>query len=405
LLARNPLILHAGQYVPGTAVIASVRQNVYTNAMTSLALSIIKQPTRISHRWVPVFAATLVLHLLVLHFAGEQIKLPAPAEQLQNTVEISLRPKPLENSTVSTEPKPDSKHLIPVRPRLRPVPAPVLAPDTDEPSTAVTAADDAVAVPAPPLAAASAGPPAKTADALPEAPPAALPEQAAPAPGYAVAPPPSARLTLELTNTKPGQANPYYGAGEINWEVAEGKYSMTTKAGLSILFASVNLLTLHSEGLIDSHGIAPVLSSETRRGRSETATHFNREAKTISFSASTKTVALIDGAQDKNTVVMQLAGIGNADPKQMQPGKEFAIQIGEQRDATVFQFVVQGQEQITTKLGTMTTWHLVRPPRPGSYNSRLDIWLAPELQWYPVQIRNTESNGAVTTQNVTKITQ
>jgi hypothetical protein len=55
-------------------------------------------------------------------------------------------------------------------------------------------------------------------------------------------------------------------------------------------------------------------------------------------------------------------------------------------------------------MGRVLTWHLSRPPKPGSYSARLDIWLAPGLNWFPVQIRNTEANGALTTQTVTRIT-
>jgi hypothetical protein len=51
------------------------------------------------------------------------------------------------------------------------------------------------------------------------------------------------------------------------------------------------------------------------------------------------------------------------------------------------------------------TVHITRPPKPGSYNSQLDIWLAPSLGWYPVQIRNTESSGTVTNQIVVALKQ
>jgi len=46
---------------------------------------------------------------------------------------------------------------------------------------------------------------------------------------------------------------------------------------------------------------------------------------------------------------------------------------------------------------------VTRPPRPGLYNSTLELWFAPAYHWYPVQIRNTEPNGAVTTQTASKI--
>ncbi|MFZ6648751.1 DUF3108 domain-containing protein [Undibacterium sp. TJN25] len=368
-----------------------------------------KQTRRHSRHWVVPLAVTALLHILVLYWADEKISLPRPKEQVERTVEISLTPRPADPVRAESQPKP----VEAVKQRPRPVQRP--ATDTDfssalssqTPATEPTESATAAAEAAPAEIAQPVTPPPDLMSNMPEVPVAPATDKPArdQTPHYAVAPPPSARLVLELVNTKPGQPNPYLGEGEINWQTGNGKYRMTMKAGLKILFASVNLLSMRSEGLIDANGIAPVTSSETRRGRSETATHFNRDEKTITFSASTKTMALNDGAQDKNTIIMQLAGIGNADPKQMQPGKEFAIQVGEDREATVFQFIVQGQETITTKLGTLHTWHLVRPPRPGSYNSRLDVWLAPELQWYPVQIRNTETSGAVTTQTVVKITQ
>jgi hypothetical protein len=109
----------------------------------------------------------------------------------------------------------------------------------------------------------------------------------------------------------------------------------------------------------------------------------------------------VDGAQDKASVPLQLAAIARADPGQLADGAD--ILVGEDRDATVFHFTVQGQEQIDTRIGKLQTWHLSRPPRPGAYNSRLDIWLAPGRGWYPVQIRNIEASGAVTTQTVNNI--
>ena len=79
------------------------------------------------------------------------------------------------------------------------------------------------------------------------------------------------------------------------------------------------------------------------------------------------------------------------------------ILVGEDRDASVFSFKVLGQEQLDTRMGKIATWHLARPPKPGSYNSRLDVWLAPNYGWVPVQIRNLEASGAVTTQTVNNI--
>ena len=215
--------------------------------------------------------------------------------------------------------------------------------------------------------------------------------------------PPAADYLLDVVRTEPGVAHPYYGSGEIQWRQDGQSYTMRIEVGVDILFTRLRLYATESHGSLADTGIRPAMMTETRRGRSATATHFNYPTKTISFSASTAVMPMQDGAQDRATIVMQLASIGNGNPEQFQDGKEFTIQVAEDRDAAIDQFVVTGQETITTKLGQLATWHLVRPPRPGVYSSRLDIWLAPELHWLPVQIRNTEANGAVTTQTIRKI--
>ena len=100
-------------------------------------------------------------------------------------------------------------------------------------------------------------------------------------------------------------------------------------------------------------------------------------------------------------VPLQLAAIARADPSQL--AGDIDIQVGEERDATVYRFVVVGKEEIDTKRGKLQVVHLSRPPKEGSYRTRLDIWLAPARGWYPVQIRSTEASGAVTTQTVNNI--
>ena len=216
--------------------------------------------------------------------------------------------------------------------------------------------------------------------------------------------PASAQLNMQIIRIEANR-KPTYGVGTINWEVTGNKYSMSIEAGIDMLITSINLYKLTSEGSIDTYGIAPDISTETRLTRAKTATHFHKEEKNITFSSSTNTVAMNNGAQDKASFLMQLAGIGNADASQFSPGREIILQVAEEKEASLFQFLVVNEEEITTKLGQIMVWHLVRAPRLGSYNSRLDIWLAPSFGWYPVQIRNTESNGTVTTQTVTKIIQ
>jgi hypothetical protein len=152
-------------------------------------------------------------------------------------------------------------------------------------------------------------------------------------------------------------------------------------------------MTFKSEGMIDEHGVSPVIYSEKRFRRSETATHFQRERNTISFSASEQTYPRQGGEQDRASIVWQLAGIGRGDSAKFVPDAEIDVFVAGIRDGEVWRIHVIGEEEIDTGSGKTKAWHVMRMPRPGSYDQKLDIWLAPESGWYPVKIRYTETNG------------
>ena len=217
-----------------------------------------------------------------------------------------------------------------------------------------------------------------------------------------IVPPPSGTMQMKLIYVAKNM-NPVYGVGRIDWVTTDRHYDMHIEASLDLLLTTLRLYQLQSEGSLGAHGIAPRTMTESRRGRSETATHFHDDTNMISFSATTNQIAMTAGAQDKASIFMQLAGIGIASPEQFVTGRKVTIQVAENREANAFEFVIQGQEEITTPLGKVMTWHVIRPPRPGFYNATLELWFAPAYHWYPLQIRNTEPNGAVTTQTVTQI--
>lgn len=222
----------------------------------------------------------------------------------------------------------------------------------------------------------------------------------APARRYKVNVPPSAQIVLDVER-RDADGTLWHGEAAMAWTLQGERYTMKVSAGIRLLIARVNLLVLESEGTTGESGFAPILMTEQRRGRASTATHFNARDKRITFSASTASFALLPGAQDKASLPLQLAAIARGDSAQLDGGIE--ILVGEDKDASVYRFMVLGQELLDTGLGKVATWHLSRPPRSGAYSARLDIWLAPGHGWYPVQIKNIEANGAVTTQTVKQI--
>ena len=229
---------------------------------------------------------------------------------------------------------------------------------------------------------------------------AAQPEPAAPAAArrYRVDLPPSSRIMLDVERTD-ADGTLWHGEAAMAWTLDGGSYRLKVEAAVRLPVARENLVVLESEGTVGEAGFAPVTMTERRRGRAMTATHFGDGR--ITFSASSTAVALLPGAQDKATVPLQLAAIARGDSSQLDGDIEMLV--GEDKDASVYRFVVLGEESIDTGLGRMAALHLSRPPRAGSYGSRLDIWLAPGHGWYPVKIRNIEASGAMTTQTVNKI--
>ena len=368
-------------------------------------------------RYLPFAAAACALHVCLLTVWSDK-EAPVPLRSAK-TVTVSL-------SQENPPPAPATPIAAPAAPAARPIVRPTVnrrtaasrmpaAPMTDNVATdhspPVEAAEVAP-VPMPMPALEQLGGPVQIA---PEAPPetaaasvaasasaASAQTAGAPADTLHIAVPPSGLLKMKVVYVAPGK-NPVYGLGEIQWSSQNNQYSMRVEASLDLLITSLRLYRSQSEGSISEAGIQPRMMSESRRGRSETATHFNYDQSQLTFSSSNKHQDLLPGAQDRSTVFMQLAGLGLAAPDNFRPGRQIRIQVAEDRDASVFTFIVTGLEEVETRLGKIPAWHVLRPPRPGFYNSTLELWLAPSYQWYPVQIRNTETNGAVTTQTAAEI--
>lgn len=357
--------------------------------------------------------ATAVLHGLAIDWAANRLAasatVNAPPSLVSAQVRLTLPPRVASTPLVDVAAlAPDAKPAKPAAkpdtpPRSAALPPPPAVPAaatsdgaitpvaTEAPAPVLDVADPALAEAPAPAAAASPAP--------------AAADQPAPQGGrrYKVQLPPSATFEMDVARVD-ADGTKWTGSAVMAWHTDGSTYRASVEAGVSLLVTRLNLLVLRSEGTIDDHGIAPDRSTEKRARRAETATHFNRSGErsgTISFSASDRSFPLLAGAQDKATVPFQLAGIGRADINQF--GGDIDIQVGEDKAASLFRFQLVGEDELNTKMGKLVTWHLTRPPMPGTYSSRLDIWLAPGMQWYPVQMRNAEASGALTTQTISNI--
>lgn len=359
-----------------------------------------------SKRWAGLLIASVLLHVLLINWAGGHVGLPSwrsPSPLVMNAEFHALQPAP-----AAPEPPPQPK------PKPRPRPAP--PPSTPEPveDTAVSPPADIVPqtdiAPAPNLAGIEApgtsvesateviAPDTAAADGTGLADNTAAPAQEPAGVRYKVSLPPSASLEYDVQKN-PREGNPMHGHGTISWRNDGGRYTVDGDAGVLIF----TVLNFRSEGTIEENGIAPELYSEKRFRRAATNTHFHRERNTISFSASTHSYPRTGTEQDRASIIWQLAGIGRGDAGKFAPGAEIDIVVAGTRDAETWHIRVIGQEEITLGADRTTAWHVERAPRPGSYDQKLDIWLAPEQHWYPVKLRYTETNGDYLDMSLSKL--
>lgn len=365
-----------------------------------------------SSRWLVVLGLSVLLHACLLRLVDGGIGISgavAPPRVIQTDLSVSLAIRPeVPPAPEAAKPEPVSRPAAPSRKRSRPAavatvtppptPAATMTPDgTTAPTAAVLsdAADADAALPAtsesPATAATLPDPPdAVTAPIADRAtPPVSAASPATPASArYTVSLPPSAALDYEVRYTTRG--NITRGSSVIDWRNDGGRYAIhgeVTKFGFT-------LSSFRSEGGIDDAGIAPDLYAEKNARRSETNTHFSRDARqSISFSASTDAFPLTAGSQDRASILWQLSGIGRGDRAAFVPGAVLDVFVAGVRDAEHWLIQVVGEETVQLENGEARTWHLVRAPRAGTYDKRLDIWLAPERQWYPVKLRYTEVSG------------
>lgn len=178
---------------------------------------------------------------------------------------------------------------------------------------------------------------------------------------------------------------PFRLSSELLWQQHENSYA----ARLSIsAFGQSRIQT--SRGQIDQFGLAPERFSD--KTRSEVAAHFNRTQGTVSFSANTPNALLQQGAQDRLSVLVQLAALVASAPQRFTSGATLRVQTVGPREADLWLFTFGAMEALDLPGGSQQGLKLVRQPRQ-IYDQKLEVWLAPGLGYLPARIRITEANG------------
>jgi hypothetical protein len=89
---------------------------------------------------------------------------------------------------------------------------------------------------------------------------------------------------------------------------------------------------------------------------------------------------------------MQLGAMIAARPKNFGPGTTISLQTASTRDAEVWQFTVEGGEVLQLPGGAIAGLKLIRNPRK-EFDQKIELWLAPAMDYVPVRLRLTQPNG------------
>jgi hypothetical protein len=210
---------------------------------------------------------------------------------------------------------------------------------------------------------------------------------------YRVRMPEPVRLVYALDRQGPGAAPQPPGSATLDWRSDGERYALSLDGVLGVL---------RSEGASSDAGIAPRLAREQRDG-STLVTEFDTEGGRILFRAGGGSVPDAVGAQDRASVLMQLAGMGLAEPDQIrgQVQNEIRVVVAGADGAAIARYQVMGEERLQTALGAMAAWRLAEVVPAG--RERIEVWLAPEHGWLPVQIRRIGADGSSATQTLARI--
>ncbi|MFC6310117.1 DUF3108 domain-containing protein, partial [Paraburkholderia dipogonis] len=177
--------------------------------------------------------------------------------------------------------------------------------------------------------------------------------------------------------------------GTIHWTSNAQSYEMV----VSVPLPFVGTFMYSSHGRIDAFGLAPDQYIEKRGRRAEDIAIFNRTDKKIAFTRTPSTLPLPDGAQDRFSMVMQLASLVRGDPGAYKPGVTRQFFVVDNDSGENWPVETIGDETIRTAQGFLDTRHFKRLPRHDGDLRRIDVWLAPSLGWLPARIVQTEPNG------------
>lgn len=178
----------------------------------------------------------------------------------------------------------------------------------------------------------------------------------------------------------------YFANGTLLWQHNGGNYD----AQLEISHFLLGSRTQTSAGQLTTHGLEPLRFAD--KARTEVAAQLDHSQKQVTFTADGTQTKLETGAQDQLSVFLQLGALLGGESQRYQPGDRLAFQAVGARSSEQWIFEVGRMESLTLPGGVLQAIRLVRNP-PAQGAPKVEVWLAPQMQYLPVRIRLTQGDG------------
>ena len=188
----------------------------------------------------------------------------------------------------------------------------------------------------------------------------------------------------------------YSAWAEFSWQHDGQRYDSKLEVGAFLLGSRSQT----SQGTLGAEGLMPQRFGD--KFRTEVASHFQRDKGVISFSNNAPEVSMLKGAQDRLSVVMQIAALLSAEPDRYPVGTMLSFQTVATRDAEVWLFLVEKAETLQLPYGDVPTIKINRKPRK-EFDQTIELWFAPSIDYLPVRLRVTNANGDFVDQQLRKV--
>lgn len=180
------------------------------------------------------------------------------------------------------------------------------------------------------------------------------------------------------------------GQALIHWYYKENIYKISTEIRVVIIG---KILETSSEGTIVNFGLAPERFIEKRLKQEKTMIIFNRKYNNLYFTCSNTNYILQNTEQDCTSIILQLVAVARDNFSKFINGSTWVFLVASNNKVEQWCFTIVGREKIKTSFREFNTVHLLYNVSFKDRGSKLDIWLAPSEEWYPIRLRFTYPNG------------